>query len=220
MLTNIQNFLRWRRERRESDELRRRFSTVHKSGVWQGDGDTTSGLGSAQDSPQVIVSIELINHAVEEYGVRWINDIPCGDFHWQSLVFDELPDVDYHGFDIVPEVIDKNRQEYPRYKFSTLDIVNEVPPRADLIFCKDLLNHLSDAHVKKAIENMKRSGSTYLLASNNLGWENLPFPAEEGPSASRYLDITAAPFNYQKPFLDADDYLCFWRLSEIGECSF
>jgi hypothetical protein len=172
-----------------------------------------------RDSRCVATAIATIKRAVADHNVRTIHDIPCGDFNWQPMLLEEMPEIAYQGFDIVPHVIKENRRKHPNYRFSVLDIVHQVPPRADLIFCKDLLNHLSDACVKKAVENMKLSGSTYLLASNNRGAVNTPLP-DHGPGSTRHLDITAAPFHFKQPLWMENGYCWFWRLSEIGDCAF
>ena len=147
-----------------------------------------------------------------------MSDIPCGDFNWMPDLLATLGDLKYTGFDIVFSALHNNRSRYPQYEFRVLDIVTTVPPKADMIFCKDLLNHLNDEDVKSAISNMKKSGSTFLLASNNDGFVNTQLP--EAASGSRYLDITAPPFGYNTAKWTLEGYLSLWRLKDIGECKF
>jgi hypothetical protein len=212
MLGRLRSF--WdRRERSES--LRSRFETVYEEGLW-GIEESRSGAGSAKGSPWVAVATETIRRAVSEYDVRSINDIPCGDFNWMPEVLAGLGSIRYIGFDIVGAALARNRDRCPQYEFRILDITSQVPPAADLIFCKDLLNHLTDADVKRAIDNMARSGSKLLLASNNPGHENTPLP--EIPNASRHLDITAPPFDLPPPLWTVGGYMSLWRLADLSGC--
>jgi hypothetical protein len=212
MLQRLRNY--WS-DRRRSSSLEARFTRVHDENLW-GSRESRSGWGSARGTPSVIVAAEAIAKAAREHAVRSVNDIPCGDFNWMPDVLAEFPHIAYRGFDIVRAVLARNKDMHPDREFRLLDVTTEVPPRADLIVCKDLLNHLDDEDVKRAIENMRRSGSTFLLASNNPGFAHAPLP--DVPGGSRHLDITAPPFNYRAPIWTVGGYMSFWRLADMGEC--
>ena len=138
--------------------------TVYDGQLW-GDHESRSGAGSVKGSPWVTFAAEAIRKAVSEHGVRSINDIPCGDFNWLPDVLAGLGHVRYIGFDIVFDALARSKERFPQYEFRVLDITAKIPPAADLIFCKDLLNHLTDADVKRAIANMRRSGSKSRLST-------------------------------------------------------
>lgn len=147
------------------------------------------------------------------YDVTSVADIPCGDFNWMDIYLTATPRIAYVGYDIVRPLIRANRRRFPRWRFEALDIVSQVPPTADLIFCKDLFNHLEAHEIVDAISNMRRSGSGWLLASNNFGYEYIPLG--EGPhSDSRHVDLTLAPFCYPAPVW-SDHYLGLWKLREM-----
>ena len=206
--------LRTLRDQRErSESLRSRFTTVYVEGLWGAD-ETRSGAGSVKGSHWVTLAAETIRRAVSENDLHSISDIPCGDFNWMPEVLAGLGPVRYIGFDIVAAALARNKARFPAYEFRLLDITCKAPPAADLIFCKDLLNHLTDADVRRAIANMRRSGSKFLLASNNPGVENAPLP--EYPNASRHLDITAPPFNLPPPLWCVEGYMSLWRLSDLN----
>jgi trans-aconitate methyltransferase len=144
-----------------------------------------------------------------------IHDIPCGDFNWMPDVLAEFPGVAYVGFDIVRAALERNRRRHPGVTFRALDITAKPPPPADLIFCKDLFNHLSDADVRRALLHMRGSGSTYLLASNNPGHAYAELP--DDPAGSRHLDLTAPPFGYGPPLWTLGGYMSLWRLADMVE---
>lgn len=144
-------------------------------------------------------ALEALHMTVTEHGVVTMADIPCGDFNWMPLFLDAAPFLTYQGFDIVPDIIAENRRRYPTRSFEELDITREVPPRTDLIFCKDLLNHLTFLDVRAALQNMRRSGARLLLASNNFGLANVDLPLL-ALRTSRHLDINLPPLNAPPPF--------------------
>jgi FMN-dependent NADH-azoreductase len=70
----------------------------------------------------------------------------------------ELPEgMLYVGADIVDELIQSNKRKYPKHYFRVLDITQDELPKVDLMMVRDCLVHLSDADVKKALTNIKRS---------------------------------------------------------------
>ena len=73
----------------------------------------------------------------------------------------------YIGVDIVKEIIDQNRRRYGGRgkQFFVKDITKDSLPRVDCILCRDCLDHLAFEHIFRVLENFRRSGSTYLLAT-------------------------------------------------------
>jgi hypothetical protein len=189
-----------------------RFTQVFEENLW-GDSETVSGLGSKKDSTSVTAAVSALEVAKEKVSFMSINDIPCGDFNWINAFLRNVPGICYRGFDIVPTLIQKNKMLYPDYEFHFLDITSESPPRADLILSKDFFNHLTYEDVKRALANMKKSQSGYLLASNNFDFVNEELPANVG-SSSRHLDLCAEPFNLPLPIWRTH-YMALWKLSDI-----
>lgn len=96
-------------------------------------------------------------------------DVPCGDFHWMRELNPQHLVREYWGLDIVTELARQNRERFgsATVHFGALDIVTTVPPAADLILCRHLLFHLPLQDCLRAIHNFKRSGSRYLLITDN-----------------------------------------------------
>jgi hypothetical protein len=194
--------------------LEARFSEVYEKALW-GDDETRSGWGSKRDSGHVQSTLGYLREIVPRYKIESLSDIPCGDFNWQSLLLAEHEDLDYVGYDIVPSLIKDNRAKYSGIIFHTLDITKEIPRRADLILCKDMLNHLTYDDIRLTINNMKRSGSTYLLASNDFTWPENVEVRNEG-NGHRPVDICKPPLNYPAPIWSTH-YMGLWRLSDLPE---
>ncbi len=189
-----------------------RFTQVFEGNLW-GDSETVSGWGSRKDLTSVAAAISALEIAKEKIKFMSINDIPCGDFNWIDAFLKRVPEISYRGFDIVPTLIHKNKMLFPGYEFEFLDITSALPPRADLILSKDFFNHLTYADVKKALANMKKSHSKYLLASNNFDFPNEELHANAG-NASRHLDLCAEPFNLPVPIWRTH-YMGLWKFSDI-----
>lgn len=188
------------------------FTRYYRNNHWA-DPESRSGPGSRQDSRAAQHALETLVSVTERYAIRSIADIPCGDFNWIGAYLSACPNVEYTGFDIVTELVERNQRVFPSRQFAELDIVSRVPPRFDLIFCKDLINHLEDGEIAQAVANMRQSESKYLLATNNFGYVNEKLTRKKYHS-SRHVDLTTAPFRYQQP-LWHDHYLGFWQLADM-----
>ena len=104
---------------------------------------------------------------IDQYGIKTMLDIPCGDWFWMQHV--DLSNVRYTGADIVEKIIQQNQQYAgENIFFRYLDLLSDELPKNDLVFCRDCLVHFSYEDVGKALENLTRSGSKYLLTTPHL----------------------------------------------------
>lgn len=199
-------------KRREGVDLGARFTEVYEQRLWQSE-ESVSGLGSERESGQVRHALDLLNRFTDELGIRSISDIPCGDFNWMPMYLDAHPEVDYVGYDVVPALIAETRAKFPDRRFEVLDITRKAPAQADLVFSKDMFNHLSLNDVWAALENMVASKPKYLLLTTNKGFENVELDPRQA-HASRHLDLQAAPFLLPEP-LYGDHYFLLWRCEDV-----
>jgi len=196
------------------------FREIYVNNAWGSD-DSRSGTGS--DLTQTAVVREVLPGILRELGVRSMLDVPCGDFHWMRML--DL-DVDYIGADVVPDLIAANNAHYAsdRRRFQVVDISNDDLPRVDLVFCRDLLVHFSFSDARRAIANLKRSGSTYLLTTT---FADRTTNADIETGQWRPLNLQLAPFDFP-PALRlvnekctewgdawADKSLALWKLADL-----
>lgn len=199
------------------------FTDYFRSNKW-GDAESLSGKGSNLASTAELRS--LLPQILRDLGARSLLDVPCGDFHWMAHV--DLAGIDYTGGDIVPELIDRNRARHAGdgVAFRVIDLIAGPVPAADVIFCRDCLVHLSNAHVLAALANIRRSGATWLLTTT--------FP-ESGTNADiatgqwRAVDLTKPPFSLPAPQRmyretysgekgqQADKMLALWRIGDLPD---
>ncbi len=190
-----------------------RFDQVYRTRTWA-TGDSASGEGSERDSPCVHQSVQVLTEVCSRFDVRSIADVPCGDFNWFDLFLNDHPTIDYIGYDVVEAIVAANRVRHPDRRFETLDITRSPPEPTDLIFCKDLVNHLFERDVWAVLENLAASGSRLLLITSNAECPNAELILTE-PGASRLLDLTAAPYSLPEPIW-ADHYLSLWALDDVA----
>jgi hypothetical protein len=149
------------REGTSHEEMTRRFKHIYQGNYWGGD-QSVSGLGSSLEQTAVLRSV--LPSLLKDLRVSTLLDAPCGDFFWMK----ELTlDIDYIGVDIVPEAVERNQRQYAaaRRTFLVRNITQDVLPHADGILCRDCLDHLSFDDAFRALQNLKRTGAAYLLAT-------------------------------------------------------
>jgi SAM-dependent methyltransferase len=139
------------------------FKEIYHSNFW-GSSESVSGRGSTLEETALV--IELMNDLIIKFNIKSILDIPCGDFNWMNRV--DLSSVSYIGADIVEEIIDKNNFKFSssNITFMVKDLINDPLPQYDLIIVRDCLVHLSNKDIQKCLNNIKNSGSKYLLATS------------------------------------------------------
>jgi hypothetical protein len=179
----------------------------------------TSGAGSDLDSTKAVAAALPV--VLQSLGVRTMLDIPCGDFLWMRHV--DLSAVTYVGADVIESLITSHQHlhESPMRSFKTLDIVTSDLPEVDLVFCRDCLVHFSHRLLKKAINNIKRSRSRYLLTTT--------FPVRSSNTRIitgtwQPLNLCAPPFNFPAPIRVIteghpppyeDKSLGLWRIDDL-----
>jgi hypothetical protein len=154
----LKNRMLWQRRRDWS--LKEVFQDAY-----EGMSNLESASGGGSTLSATIRLRELLPQLLRELGTKSMLDAPCGDFNWMSRI--PLPLDIYLGCDIVPELIEKNKQKYENSKrrFSNLDITRDPLPRVDLILCRDCLVHFSYENILATIANFIKSGSKYLLTT-------------------------------------------------------
>ena len=81
-------------------------------------------------------------------------------------IIKKIPNINYKGMDIVNILINNNKKKYKNYNFEVGDIITSNLGQNDLIIVKDLFIHFSN-NIKKALNNIKKSRSKYLLVNNS-----------------------------------------------------
>lgn len=187
--------------------------------------ESSSGSGSSlEQTASVRVAIPRL---AKQLNIFSLIDAPCGDFHWMQHC--ELGGLKYVGLDIIPEVIDRNRELYTSSTrtFETRNIISDKLPSADLILCRDCLVHMSFEQAFCTLRNLKRSGSRFLLTTTfTQRSHNRDLSLES--QFWRPLNLQLGPFDFPAPKelivencteLDgaySDKSLGLWELAELS----
>jgi 2-polyprenyl-3-methyl-5-hydroxy-6-metoxy-1,4-benzoquinol methylase len=191
------------------------FTKIYEDGAWGKSKDPAqlfySGVGSHDDS--IVGSyIKSIESFFSKFEIKPnAVDLGCGDFYVGSKVrqlFDN-----YIACDIVEPVINFNKEKYKKLKvdFRVLDITKDELPDGDIVFIRQVLQHLSNEQICEAIPKIiskyKYLILTEHLPSSDTFVHNLDHPT--GPDTRVELNsgvvLTSAPFNLK---VFEDIFLC------------
>ncbi len=174
-----------------SDGALEAFRHIYETDHWKGG----SGEGSAIEATEPYRRV--LEAVVSGSDVTSIVDAGCGDWQFSRLV--DWAAKRYVGVDIVPEVVAENRAAFlaENVEFVTGDIRTDVLPAADLLVCKDVLQHWDvasiDAFVERNLDRYRYTLITNDLASIHIGPEMLNADIPIGHW--RPLDLERGPFD-------------------------
>ncbi len=144
---------------RDDDKLTTRevFSRIYEKRIWTGDEGFSSGDGSRTASV-VDPYLDAITRWAETHDCKHLTalDLGCGDFHVGSRVFHLFKK--YIAADIVPVLIEAHRDTHVAVdlEFQCIDAIHEPLPQADVIFIRQVLQHLSNAQISQIIPKLKQ----------------------------------------------------------------
>lgn len=139
----------------EQLELADAFARIYESGAWGGGEAPCSGRGSR--GWYVGEWCLLMERELRRRGVSSVADLGCGDF----TVGAAIARMGYAvtGVDVVQSIIDRNVRAYAsdRVFFARADLTSDPLPRADAAIVRQVLQHLSNWEVGRALANVLRT---------------------------------------------------------------
>lgn len=175
------------------NEIEDVFSAIYKTEKWKS-GLSVSGSGSELN--QTADLIIYLQKFIQKNDVKSLLDIPCGDLNWIQYLLAMFPDLKYIGGDVVKELIDINRLNFPPFEFQQLDIVNDELPKADLLLVRDCLVHLTNEMVTTALKNIAGSEIKFIALTTFTKRVNVNINLGEW----RPINLCAAPFLLPHPW--------------------
>lgn len=203
-MNNFKQFITdcWVRMHPNKEKL---FTKYYHGNLWR-DEESRSGVGST------LLHTERLRAQLPEffrrYDIRAILDAPCGDYNW----FRHIPrdGITYIGADIVRPLIDQNNVKFKDEftKFVHLDITKDELPTADVWICRDVLFHLSEKDIFRALRNFISSDIPFVLTTT--------FPEHlrntDIPTGSfRLINLELSPFNFPPPIECLVDSIPNWQ---------
>ncbi|MGX5851087.1 glycosyltransferase [Mesorhizobium sp. PL10] len=199
-----------------TEELKRHFSLIYEKHGW-GRG---SGVGSAPD--KTVEYRDFLQRFMTRNDIRTVVDLGCGD--WQFSRYVDWSGVSYVGIDVVSSVIERNQREFSSGKiaFETFKSLEKLPP-ADLLICKDVLQHLPNKTVMQYLAAFRNKYKFALITNDEepaqlqntdievAGWRTLrldrePF-SEQGASVFSWTVLGGSASTKKSTFLLLGDAL-------------
>lgn len=200
--------------------LSERFSAVYENRVWLSGraAGSLSGLGSELENTKAVR--KQLEGLLDSLNTKSLLDIGCGDFTWMKEVNFSRK---YIGIDIVRTVVEANNAFYSseQRRFDLVDATVGPLPQADTILCREVFFHLSFKDIWRLVENIRRSGSSFLIATND---NDLKYNADIVSGDFRLLNLCRAPFFFRSSIRSISDSavsqgrtLSTWKVTDLPE---
>ena len=172
------------------------FTDIYQQGVWghHPDGSGSSGGGSSLEATKTYRT--FLQKFLSDHNIKSVVDVGCGDWQFSRTI--NWGNTHYLGYDVVLPIIEKNRSKYsaPNIHFLHGDAINTDLPGADLLICKDVLQHLSNEDILQFIQQLPKF--KYCLITNDIDPLTRSSNNSSIPSGgSRRIDLTQPPFSLQ-----------------------
>lgn len=163
------------------------FSKIYKEDMWHG------GSGAGSEIENVKEYVDILQKYIDKPEIETVLDLGCGD--WQFSKFLNLSSVSYLGVDVVESVIEFNSNSYSasNIEFISRDITTYEVPKADLIICKDVLQHLCNKDVIEILIKIIKSSKFSLITNDFTSGDSVNKDINNGNY--RCLDLSLSPFN-------------------------
>lgn len=151
------------------------FSRIYKTNLWGG-----SGGGSTPSN--TVEYRQLLQDFLWECDIKTVVDFGCGDWMFSHLI--DWKGIEYLGIDCVESVIGVNKVRYsaPNIQFK----LNMIPPPADLLILKDVLQHWDDESIIEFMETVITDFKYILITNSPGGYKNITTGETRGLSALEY----------------------------------
>lgn len=167
------------------------FTHVYETDHWSGG----SGVGSRSNLNAAYIS--LVEALIAASDIKAVVDAGCGDWQFSQLI--DWSRVSYRGFDAVDAVIAENNKQFraDNVVFQQLDFSDQELPAADLLICKDVLQHWPIAAIRAFLDrNVPRF--RYALITNDVASVHSP-PERQNADISfgewRVIDLAKPPIS-------------------------
>ena len=125
------------------------FTNIYEKCIWGNENmngfQGSSGEGSSIDYNKNSY-VPFLRKFIQDHSIQKVVDLGCGDFRCGELIYGDLKNIQYYGFDAYKKLIQthkKTYQNHPRFHFAQLNFSEQVEklPPADLCILKDVIQH-------------------------------------------------------------------------------
>jgi SAM-dependent methyltransferase len=171
------------------------FSSIYGTKQWgvDKDGRGTSGTGSTEEATKMYRT--FLQEFLKNKNIRSVVDVGCGD--WSFSRYIDWTGISYSGLDVVESVIQRNSKLYSsnNIRFILSNCLTADLPRADLLICKEVLQHLPNEAVQKIL--IKSQRFSYCIFVDDIYEKLSPRSINQDIKMGdwRPIDLRLPPFN-------------------------
>lgn len=194
------------------------FSAIYRERMWGGgEADFYSGRGSHEEAivgPYVEAVRSFLGTLPAPPNAC---DFGCGDFSVGSQVRSLC--AGYVACDVVPELIARNREVYKNTgtEFRALDMVADELPDGDVVFIRQVFQHLSNDEIKQVLPKLRKFKAVIVTEDVPLGEfepnHDKPTGFDVRLSSRSGVNLSAPPFDFPAK---AEREICFVQLQDFG----
>lgn len=169
------------------------FEHVYEKAVWGSNSAGEGYSGSGSTAAATVIYRAYLQAFLKQHDIKSVVDAGCGDWEFSRTI--DWTGIDYKGYDIVADVIEKNkkRNKLPNVSFFVGNITEIDLPPADLVISKHVLQHIPNRDVSAFLKQLPKYKHALLV--NGVGDVTLSSTNPDIlPGEYRALDPTAAPF--------------------------
>jgi len=210
------------------------FEKIYSYHTWghgeaggKGSGTGSSMQGTAYIRPALISFVQTNQ-------IQTMFDIPCGMMNWQMPMLNQIwltnPQFTYQGMDIASNVINTLQQTVndSRVTLTHRDVtqsplVLDIPdPEHTMVMSRQMLQHLSDTAICKALHNFISIKAKFLLL-DFFNKAQINAPRHDSGYPAREINLLLPPFNMPQPLQMLDDdpvyprQMFVWNLHKLKQ---
>lgn len=169
------------------------FTEIYENRSWgqnqQGQG--RSGEGSTLASTHIYRV--FLQEFLKENNIKTVIDVGCGDWEFSQKI--NWDGIIYQGFDVVESVIQNNEKLFATdtIQFTNADATVFELPEADLLLCKDVLQHLPNEDIAKFLTQLHKF--KHCLITNDISPKTYSSKNKDIKRGGIHpIDLTKSPF--------------------------
>ena len=169
------------------------FNEYYHTAFW---GNKTGSSGPNSDPALTPILRQNLAALLDTYQIKSLVDAGCGDVNLFKHI--DIAHIDYIGIECVEALTQHNQRTFSDQKnmsFKTGDITSIALPKADMIFCRDVVHYLPNNLIFQFLEQVIASGSTYLCITHNTH-SALSANSETEIGIFRPVNLTQNPFYF------------------------
>lgn len=144
------------------------FSAIYRKRLWGEGGATDFCSGTGSHNPGIVAPyVSSIRQFLGEFPDKPnVVDLGCGDFNVGQQIRNYCNQ--YVACDVVPDLILRNKIKFSELNvdFRCLDISRDLLPQGDVVFIRQVLQHLTNDHIMQVVNKLE--GYKFLVLTEHL----------------------------------------------------